>query len=113
MFSVAIANNILNNHSGAKRLAPKLSRVEIDVDYSSLLLPRNPRCIDSQSPSDASVSSNDASPFKGVEESSFSSNADYFSLRLRGGHKSRKHTAGDACNASGEALQHLRTSPST
>uniref|UniRef100_A0A7S0M126 Uncharacterized protein n=1 Tax=Cryptomonas curvata TaxID=233186 RepID=A0A7S0M126_9CRYP len=113
MFSVAIANNILNNHSaGAKRQAPKLSRVEIDVDYSSLLLPRNTRT-DSQSPTDASICSNDASPFKGAEESSFSSNVDFFSLRLRGGHMLRRQPASDACNASGEALQHLRAAPPT
>ncbi len=114
MFSVVLANNILNNHPAAtKRLAPKLSRVEIDVDYSSLLLPRNPRCNDSQSPTDASVCSSDTPPFKSADESSFRSNLDFFSLRLRGGHKFRRQSASDACNASGEALQHLRASPLT
>ncbi len=103
MLSVTVANSILNHSPAAKRLAPKLSRVEIDVDYSSLLLPNNAYGFDSQPPTDTFASSQDAPASKGTEESSFSTGADSFSLRLRGGHRSRP------CNdASGEALQHLR-----
>lgn len=106
MISVAIANNILNHSPAAKRPAPKLSRVEIDVDYSSLLLPRYPYYTDSLSPTDASACFNAFN-----EEPSFSSSADSFSLRLRGGHRFHRPPCNDACNASGEALQHLRSFP--
>ncbi len=106
MFSVAIANNTHNHSPAAKRLAPKLSRVEIDVDYSSLLLPFYPCCADSLSSTGASACSN--GPYTGAEEPRFSSSADSFSLRLRGGHKFRRHPCSDACHASGEAL---RSSP--
>ncbi len=107
MFSVTVANNVLNHSPAAKRLAPKLSRVEIDVDYSSLLLPHNPCRFDSQPPTDASAASQDSSTCKGTEENSFSNSADYFSLRLRGGQNLRRHPCNDA---SGEALQLLRGS---
>ena len=81
-----------------KRLAPKLSRVEIDVDYSSLLRPaiasREPIAMPPSSEQTQSkpifyepffFASADASPLTSAEDSSSSSAADIFALRLRGG----------------------------
>ena len=90
--------------SSTKRLAPKLSRVEIDVDYSSLLRPHKtqtqlqsaPYIPESQPCSPCSSSSLPA------EESS--SGEDLLSLRLRGGRVLPSHCSA-AC---GESPLHAR-----
>lgn len=66
-----------------KRLAPKLSRVEIDVDYSSLLRPAITHREQIFSPStELQLHSSNTCQITSTEDSS---GTDTFSLRLRGG----------------------------